>query len=91
MATKAELLEDNHIYQELWGMEVDENIELKKDLDDLIKTFYTWGISKKTYDGSDYTLSDEGYDTMNNLQKYGKKLAKKHRMYPYDQEIVGNP
>ena len=65
-----------------------ENEELKKDLDYLIKTFYGWGLSKKTYDGSDYTLDEEAYDLMTWLLDDGKKLSKKYRLYPYNQEVV---
>jgi hypothetical protein len=83
--SKEVLLEDNHIHQELWGMEVDENVELRKDLDDLIKTFYGWGLSKKTYDGSDYTLNEEGYVRV--FQRM-VKLSKKYELYPYNQEVV---
>lgn len=67
-----------------------ENKNLRNDLDDLIKTFYGWGLSIKKEDdwGSDYSLEEEGYDTMNNLLNHGKKLSKKYGMYPYNQEIV---
>lgn len=68
----------------------EENENLRNDLDELIKCFYTWGISNKKEEnfGSDYTPEMEGYDTMNNLLNEGKKLSKKYGMYPYNQEIV---